>query len=164
MLSILYAVHVVLALAILGLIMIQQGKGAEMGASFGGGASQTLFGSGGSGNFFSRLTAIAVALFFASSVILAVQAKNSSALYETDELLTPEVETVPDLGGTSESAVPAVDPNALPDLDAPNAQLQETIRSAEEAVGNAATEASNTIESAAGEASDAASEIETLQN
>lgn len=148
MLSILYAVHVILALAILGLIMIQQGKGAEMGASFGGGASQTLFGSGGAGNFFSRLTAISVALFFTTSVILAVQAKNSSALYEDDELLTPEVEVVPELSAPSESVVPAVDPDALPDLDAPSAQLRETIESAERAVEGAAADAASAVESA----------------
>jgi len=51
-------VHLLTALAVIGLILLQQGKGAEMGASFGAGASQTLFGSGGSSNFFSRMTAI----------------------------------------------------------------------------------------------------------
>ncbi|HRH78592.1 MAG TPA: preprotein translocase subunit SecG, partial [Cellvibrionaceae bacterium] len=55
--------HVVIALAIIGLIMLQQGKGAEMGASFGSGSSQTIFGAVGSGNLFSRLTAILVAVF-----------------------------------------------------------------------------------------------------
>ena len=66
------AVHLLLALAIIGLIMLQQGKGAEMGASFGAGASQTLFGSSGSGNVLTRATAWLVALFFATSFGLAV--------------------------------------------------------------------------------------------
>ena len=149
MLSILYAVHVILALAILGLIMIQQGKGAEMGASFGGGASQTLFGSGGSGNFFSRLTAISVALFFATSVILAIQAKNSSALYESDELLTPETEVVPDLDNSAaESVAPAVDPNAIPDLDAAAAEIQQAAQGVEAQVDAGAESATKAVDNA----------------
>jgi preprotein translocase subunit SecG len=70
--------HVLTALAIIGLIMLQQGKGAESGASFGGGASQTVFGSSGSWNFFSKMTAILATIFFTTSFTLAVVAKNSS--------------------------------------------------------------------------------------
>jgi preprotein translocase subunit SecG len=68
-------VHLLLALSIIGLIMLQQGKGAEMGASFGAGASQTLFGSSGGTNVLTRATAWLVALFFATSFGLAVIAK-----------------------------------------------------------------------------------------
>lgn len=68
--------HLVAALVIIGLIMLQQGKGAEMGASFGGGASQTLFGASGSGNFFARMTALAATVFFVTSFSLAIIAKN----------------------------------------------------------------------------------------
>ena len=56
-------VHMLVAFGIIGLILMQQGKGAEAGASFGGGASQTVFGSSGSGNFFSRATAILATIF-----------------------------------------------------------------------------------------------------
>lgn len=72
------AVHLLLALAITGLIMLQQGKGAEMGASFGAGASQTLFGSSGSGNVLTRATAWLVAFFFATSFGLAILAKQKT--------------------------------------------------------------------------------------
>jgi protein translocase SecG subunit len=51
-------VHVLAAVAIIGLVLIQQGKGADAGASFGGGASQTVFGSQGGGSFFGKLTAV----------------------------------------------------------------------------------------------------------
>lgn len=68
--------HLLLSLAIIGLIMLQQGKGAEMGASFGAGASQTLFGSGGGGTVLTRITAWLVALFFVLSFGLAMIAKN----------------------------------------------------------------------------------------
>ena len=70
--------HLLVALAIIALIMLQQGKGADMGASFGAGASQTLFGSDGSGNVLTRSTAWLVALFFATSFGLALIAKNAS--------------------------------------------------------------------------------------
>ena len=59
------------ALAIIGLIMLQQGKGADVGASFGAGASQTLFGSDGSGNVIAKATAWLSAIFFATSFGLA---------------------------------------------------------------------------------------------
>lgn len=87
--SILLVVHVIVALLILGLIMLQQGKGAEMGASFGAGASQTIFGAVGSGNFFSRMTAILVAVFFATSFTLAIIAKKS---VEVDDFPIPVLE------------------------------------------------------------------------
>jgi preprotein translocase subunit SecG len=73
-------VHVLTALSIIGLILVQQGKGAEAGASFGAGASQTVFGGEGSGNFFTRATAVLATLFFITSFGLAVVAKNNSEL------------------------------------------------------------------------------------
>lgn len=91
--------HVVIALAIIGLIMLQQGKGAEMGASFGSGSSQTIFGAVGSGNLFSRLTAILVAVFFITSSSLAVMSKHKSKI--DDHFLAPATETAP--GKTSEA-------------------------------------------------------------
>ena len=77
--QIILIVHLLVALAIIGLIMLQQGKGADMGASFGAGASQTLFGSSGSGNVLTRATAWLVALFFASSFSLALLANQKSS-------------------------------------------------------------------------------------
>ena len=72
--QIILIVHLLVALSIIGLIMLQQGKGADMGASFGAGASQTIFGSDGSGNALTRATAWLVVLFFASSFGLALLA------------------------------------------------------------------------------------------
>ena len=76
--QIILIVHLLVALAIIGLIMLQQGKGADMGASFGAGASQTLFGSDGSGNVLTRATGWLAALFFATSFGLALVASNAS--------------------------------------------------------------------------------------
>jgi len=96
--------HLLLALAIIGLIMLQQGKGADMGASFGAGASQTLFGSSGSGNVLTRATAWMVALFFATSFGLAVIAKNKTAPVDDFDLPLPAAEQP-----VVEDDLPAVD-------------------------------------------------------
>jgi preprotein translocase subunit SecG len=64
-------IHVIAALGVIGLVLLQHGKGADMGAAFGSGASGSLFGVSGSSNFMSRATAIFVAIFFATSLTLA---------------------------------------------------------------------------------------------
>ena len=64
-------VQVISALAIIGLVLVQHGKGADMGAAFGSGASGSLFGASGSSNFLSKSTAVAAAIFFASTLALA---------------------------------------------------------------------------------------------
>ena len=66
--SVVLVVHVLIALAICGLVLLQHGKGADMGAAFGSGSSGSLFGASGSANFLSRSTSVLVALFFASSL------------------------------------------------------------------------------------------------
>lgn len=68
-------VHVVIAVALVGLVLIQQGKGADAGAAFGGGASQTVFGSQGSGSFLTRFTTLLAVVFFVTSFSLAIFAK-----------------------------------------------------------------------------------------
>jgi len=64
------AFHVLLSIALIVIILVQQGKGAEMGATFGGGGSNTLFGSRGAGNFLTKATAVGGALFMLTSVAL----------------------------------------------------------------------------------------------
>jgi len=108
-------VHVLAALAIIGMILIQQGKGAEAGASFGSGASQTVFGSAGGWNFFSKVTAILATVFFVTSFGLAYIARENSGVQES---LIPELEIVqPDAGvldipvsdtGVDESDIPVL--------------------------------------------------------
>ena len=74
--NVLIVVHVLVALAIIGLVLLQHGKGADMGSGFGGGASGSLFGATGSANFLSRSTAVLAAVFFALSLALAWVATN----------------------------------------------------------------------------------------
>ena len=68
---IILALHVIAAAGLIGLVLLQHGKGADMGSGFGGGASGSLFGATGSANFLSRSTAVLAAVFFASSLGLA---------------------------------------------------------------------------------------------
>jgi len=70
--------HVLAALAVIGLVLIQHGKGADAGAGFGGGASSTVFGSGGAGNFLQRVTTGIAIAFFITSFGLAFYAKQRS--------------------------------------------------------------------------------------
>lgn len=70
-LTILLAVQMITALAMIGLILVQHGKGADMGAAFGSGGSGSLFGATGSANFLSRTTAVLATLFFACTLLLA---------------------------------------------------------------------------------------------
>ena len=74
--TIMITAHVLLALAIIGLVLLQHGKGADMGSGFGGGSSGSLFGATGSANFLSRATAVLATLFFLSSLGLAYLATN----------------------------------------------------------------------------------------
>lgn len=70
----LLAVHLMGGLAIIGLVLLQHGKGADMGAAFGSGASGSLFGASGSANFLSRTTGILAAVFFLTSISLSYMA------------------------------------------------------------------------------------------
>ena len=123
--QVILVVHLLVALGIIGLIMLQQGKGADMGASFGAGASQTLFGSDGSGNVLTRATAWLVALFFASSFGLALIASQRSAPVDDLGLAIPAAVEAPAQSAADgelpvlEEEAPAAAPSEddLPDLD-----------------------------------------------
>ena len=102
-------VQVISALAIIGLVLLQHGKGADMGAAFGSGASGSLFGASGSSNFLSKSTAVAAAIFFAATLSLAYMGNNR----------TPGA--APSGGVMERMAAPAkgVPANATPPADAP---------------------------------------------
>jgi len=77
--NVLIVLHVLVALVIIGLVLLQHGKGADMGSGFGGGASGSLFGATGSANFLSRATAVLAAIFFSLSLALAYVATRRPA-------------------------------------------------------------------------------------
>ncbi|MDL5035286.1 preprotein translocase subunit SecG [Comamonas resistens] len=77
--SVILAVQMLAALGMIGLILIQHGKGADMGASFGGGSSGSLFGASGSANFLSRSTAALATVFFVATLALAYMSNSRPA-------------------------------------------------------------------------------------
>lgn len=113
-------IHVLIALAIIALILLQQGKGADMGASFGGGGSQTLFGPDGGGNVLTRATAIFATLFFVSSFGLAVLAKQKADAVGGES----EFGELEAAASQQQEALPELDD--LPELDLPEGQSLPT--------------------------------------
>jgi len=95
--TILVAVHLLLSIGLIGLVLIQHGKGADAGAAFGSGASSTVFGSQGSGSFLTRATAVLATLFFATSLALAyfaMQGIEQPSLMGADTV-TPVTQEIP---------------------------------------------------------------------
>lgn len=119
-------IHTIIALAIIGLVLLQRGKGADAGAAFGAGASGTVFGARGSTSFFSRTTAILAAAFFATSLSLAYlssqRTTDPQSLIESAPAVeagqaAPE-ELVPGDLPELKDRMPAVEDSGLPTLDA----------------------------------------------
>ena len=107
--SVLLTIHILVALVIIGLVLMQHGKGADMGAAFGSGASGSLFGATGSANFMSRTTGILAAVFFVTSLSLAYVA--SSKPKTTGSVMQETVQSqpvsTPAAAGAESPAVPA---------------------------------------------------------
>ena len=111
------AVQMLSALAMIGLILVQHGKGADMGAAFGSGGSGSLFGASGSANFLSRTTGILAGLFFACTLMLAyfgnAQPRNSSSVLEGAAV------TVPVLPPSGAAQIPGATSPAPPNVAVP---------------------------------------------
>ncbi|PLW83921.1 preprotein translocase subunit SecG [Kineobactrum sediminis] len=120
--QIILIVHLLIALAIIALIMLQQGKGADAGASFGAGASQTVFGSAGSSNALTRATAWLVVLFFATSFGLALLATQKTQVVDDLDLFIPEAEE--GVAPALDSDVPVVD-NTSPSMEPTDNEVPE---------------------------------------
>ncbi|NMG33325.1 preprotein translocase subunit SecG [Azoarcus sp. TTM-91] len=97
-------VHVLVGIGVIGLVLVQHGKGADMGAAFGSGSSGSLFGSSGSANFLSRTTAVLATVFFITSLGLSYLASNKpsapasvmeGAVQSTPASQQPKAEEVP---------------------------------------------------------------------
>lgn len=122
--NILLIVQLIVSLSIIALVLMQHGKGADAGAAFGGGASGSVFGSRGSGNFMSRATAILATIFFVNSLLLAwivahPEGAASSVVESVTAMPVTETNSVP-----SDVPVPAVIPSAAEASDVPTAPKQ----------------------------------------
>ncbi len=102
------------ALTMIGLVLVQHGKGADMGASFGSGASGSLFGATGSANFLSRTTAICATVFFVCTLALAYMANTRSSGSQGETLLDRAAPAAPAASGAAAipGSLPAVQPAA----------------------------------------------------
>jgi len=119
--TILTVVHLFLAIGLVGLVLIQHGKGADAGAAFGSGASATVFGAQGSANFLSRATAVLATLFFITSLWLAYYAMQTTEQAGLmDNVETAPASIVPEVtepAAESDSALPSV-PETSTQMDA----------------------------------------------
>ncbi len=125
--SLLLVLHILVALGMIGLILLQQGKGAEAGASFGAGASSTVFGASGSANFLTKSTAFLTTVFFLTSLTLAYLAKkHAEELYSLAPVTRSAPATTPVVPATPPAPAPtatpsvAVNTNPAPVLDTPS--------------------------------------------
>ncbi|MDO6446421.1 preprotein translocase subunit SecG [Colwellia sp. 1_MG-2023] len=120
----LIVIYLIVAVCLIGLVLIQQGKGADMGASFGAGSSATIFGSSGSGNFLTKATTwLAIAFFVISLVLGNLTANRVKSSDEWNELAAPVEQTIPGNDAPiQESAEPVTSENA----DVPAAAEKKT--------------------------------------
>jgi preprotein translocase subunit SecG len=100
MLNLVVIVQIVAALVMIGLVLVQHGKGADMGASFGSGASGSLFGATGSANFLSRSTAVCAAIFFSCTLFLAFLANDRSREAPSGSVLDRPAVSAPAAGAS----------------------------------------------------------------
>ena len=118
--QVLIIVYLIVALCLIGLILIQQGKGADMGASFGAGSSATIFGSSGSGNFLTKTTTWLAIGFFSISLVLGnLTANRVKATDEWNNLEAPAAE-VPVSAEPTNSEIPVADEKKDSTSDIPN--------------------------------------------
>ncbi len=105
-------VQMLAAIVMIGLVLVQHGKGADMGASFGSGASGSLFGASGSANFLSRSTAVCATLFFAATLALVfMSAAGGPRTTEGSSVLD---RAAPAASAPAEGAIPGAIPGAAP--------------------------------------------------
>ncbi|CAB9493869.1 preprotein translocase subunit SecG [Alteromonas macleodii] len=123
--EVLLVAYLIVALLLIGFVLIQQGKGADMGASFGSGGSNTVFGSSGSGNFMTRTTGILAGLFFFISLTLgALTANRESAEDEWNNLEVPAAVEEP-VQLPADQDVPVIEDAAQSDVPASEAEASD---------------------------------------
>ena len=113
--TVVIVIQVISALTIIGLVLLQHGKGADMGAAFGSGASGSLFGATGSSNFLSKSTGAAAAVFFAATLALAYMGNQRSTISGgVMDRLSPASMIAPPDASTPSAPAPAPAPAAAP--------------------------------------------------
>jgi len=121
--NILLVIHLIVAVTIVILVLLQQGKGSDMGAAFGGGSSQSLFGARGSSNFLSRATSVLVTVFFLSSLSLAYiyTRKSESTSVTADSSVTDQIQQDADTPPATPGEQSGAESNQAQEPDVPAA-------------------------------------------
>lgn len=152
-------IHVIACLFLIGVVLLQQGKGADMGAVFGG-SSQTIFGSSGAGNFLTRLTAVAAATFMLTSLALTYSSARSVTATVFDDAPIPAAAPaapgeaapapageapMPEAGGVAPDAGAAAEPAAAVEAVADAAAAADAVAAPAEAAPAAEAGAENVV-------------------
>ncbi|MDX8401260.1 MAG: preprotein translocase subunit SecG [Mariprofundaceae bacterium] len=119
MTTVIIVLHVIVAIALIAVVLIQRGQGAEMGVSFGGGGAQTLFGSRGSGSFLGKLTGALAAVFMLTSLTLAFFSQQQTGSVLEHAATVPAKPAVPEKPAAPEGFDPAKLKNEAPAQDLP---------------------------------------------
>jgi preprotein translocase subunit SecG len=116
--TVILVIHIFTTIALITLVMLQTGKGAEAGAAFGGGASSTVFGSRGAGSFLTRTTAILATVFFITSLSLAYLSGRDTTTKSVTDVVAPVQSDTESVKGKGD--VPAVPAGEKPSSDVPS--------------------------------------------
>ena len=118
----LLTIHIIVALLLIGVVLMQRGQGADIGASFGGGSSQTLFGSSGSGSFLGKATGVLATIFMATSLTLAFFSQQQVGSVVEKGLVTDIVQEQQAPAAGEKPADAAFDPASLKEDTLPTAE------------------------------------------
>jgi preprotein translocase subunit SecG len=170
--TILTVVHLFLAIGLVGLVLMQHGKGADAGAAFGSGASATVFGSQGSANFLSRATAVFATLFFITSLWLAyyaMQTTEQAGLMDNvkvapaavvPEVSEPAVDNNSELPAVPETRTEIKNESDMPSIPVTGADVAPVINEAVEAIEQAAADIPAVVDEIKAEVENKTSEIQ----
>jgi len=124
MTTLILIIHIIVSLALIFIVLLQTGKGADMGAAFGG-SNQTVFGSQGAATFLSKITTVAAVLFMVTSLSLAVFASRRASSVMSDSPLPALAPAVDPLAQSAEPAAVPIDLPAIPTEPVPAAPAEE---------------------------------------
>ena len=152
----LYTLHFIVCFVLIGSVLLQRGKGADLGASLGGGGANTIFGSRGAGNFLSRITTASAIIFMGTSLTLAYLGYQASDVKLFDGDAPIDLPDAPGLPGDASGGLEEI-PSALEEV---TDQLGETAKAAQEGAEALVEAAGDAASSAASDAADAGSALE----
>jgi len=147
MFSILLAVQIIVSISIIVLVMLQHGKGADMGAAFGSGSSGTVFGSRGSGSFFTRATGIMAAVFFINCLLIASPLIRDNN--QAEDSIADQLEQ--QVNGEQPALLDGTEPEAVmleqqTDVPATPVEITETIMTEDDLPGDAPAPSGGAVE------------------